>query len=301
MSTNAFVVGNAAWDETWLVADLPVSGASIHAKPTISGLGGKGANQAIVLARAGTHVSFATCLGKDARGNEIAQLLELEGMDTCFLSDRETPTDRSLVLVTPKGENTILTTRDAIAGFSEEDSPLAIAIAEPDGLCVLQGNLSMAATVSVFEAAKDFNMVIAFNPSPFDPGFIDLVAQTDILFVNAGEAEALTGLEPKAAAAKLAGQGPARVVVTLGEEGALLAIEGKIEVIEPVPVESVDPTGAGDVFMATALAHGLQHGGLPDAKSLSIAARAAALCVGRAGTYQSLPSADELKSLMNES
>ena len=64
MVARAFVIGNAAWDETLHLAALPAPGASVHVRRGAAGPGGKGANQAVVLARAGVPVTLVAAIGR---------------------------------------------------------------------------------------------------------------------------------------------------------------------------------------------------------------------------------------------
>lgn len=301
VSPKALVIGNAAWDDTWQVEALPQAGASIHATCMGSGLGGKGANQAIVLTRAGIICAFATAVGDDVYGEKIEAALGSEDTEMGIFKALATPSDRSIILAASDGENSVVTTRSAIDTLDADDLGRAMAMVKPGGVCVLQGNLRADITAAAFDMADDCRLIMAFNPSPFALELIPLVRRSHILFVNRGEAVALTGQEPQQAAAELAAQGPSRVIVTLGAQGALLADGTNIDAIPAVPVDVVDPTGAGDVFMATALAHALRRETLPDLASLAAATRAAALCVGRPGAYAALPSKEEMAVIMSAS
>ena len=74
----AYVVGNAALDETLAIDDFPRPGASIFGASLSRDLGGKGVNQAVAIARAGLECVFVAATGRDARGREIAERLAQE-------------------------------------------------------------------------------------------------------------------------------------------------------------------------------------------------------------------------------
>ena len=80
MVARAFVIGTAAWDETLHLAALPAPGASVHVRRGVAGPGGKGANQAVVLARTGVPVTLVATIGHDARGEALAATLTAEGL-----------------------------------------------------------------------------------------------------------------------------------------------------------------------------------------------------------------------------
>ncbi|MBP0685609.1 hypothetical protein J8J21_21430, partial [Mycobacterium tuberculosis] len=86
-----------------------------------------------------------------------------------------------------------VTTTDDAQNLSSADVAMKLHAAEPGDLAILQGNLSRQATREIREQAKGLQMVTAFNPSPLRPYFSDLWALVDIVFLNQGEALALTG------------------------------------------------------------------------------------------------------------
>jgi 2-dehydro-3-deoxygluconokinase len=124
----------------------------------------------------------------------------------------------------------------------------------------------------------------------------DLAARADLVFASDDEAE-LLGLhgEPADLARGLAGLGGGHAVVKLGERGAVAAIDGRVHVVDPVPVQAVDPVGAGDAFVAGYLAETLA--GRPVPERLATAAACGAFAVTVPGDWEGLPSRDELAAL----
>ncbi len=278
-------MGNATWDETLHSCALPAPGASVHVRRGVEGLGGKGANQAVVLARTGVPVTFVAAIGWDARGDAVAGVLAGEGLAGGLLRVR-VATDWSVILVTDI-ENAVLTTREAALALTGEAVAAALAGARTGDLCLLQGNLSLETTRGAITAARARGMAVAFNPSPVDPGFAALFGDVDILFVNSDEAAAFGDAVASAGS----------VVRTLGAEGAVL--DGTLHV-PAVRAQVVDPTGAGDAFLGAALAVSREREWHIDQAALEAGARAAALVVGRAGAFGALPSREELAAFMSD-
>ncbi len=289
----AFVVGNAVWDEALHLAALPEPGASVHMRRGAAGPGGKGANQAVVLARAGIPVRLVAPLGPDARGAALRAALATEGLAEGLI-EVAAETDWTIVLVSQAGENAVLTTRDAADALDPAKVTTALAEAVPGDLCLLQGNLSLLATSAAVRAAKAAGAVVAMNPSPVDPAMEELFAEVDILCVNGSEARAF-GIGDGA----LPATGPRQIVLTRGAAGAVLIAPDGPRLVPAVQAEVVDPTGAGDTFFAAALAHAAPRGWRLDADALAAGARAAALTVARAGAFAALPSAEELSAIMS--
>ncbi|MFD0982623.1 PfkB family carbohydrate kinase [Tropicimonas aquimaris] len=284
----AFVIGNVALDETLSIVDFPRPGASIFGAALSHDLGGKGANQAIAMARTGLACRFSGAVGRDGRGQEIARRLEAEALEARLVEIDGTATDFSIILMAEQGENAVITTREAAAAMTPEMARGALDGAQAGDLLVMQGNLGAETTRAALAEARARGMRTALNPSPLQPYFADLWPLVDSAFVNEGEAEALGGVEAILAA------GVTDVVLTLGGQGAaLIRQDGRIDVpAEPCTV--VDTTGAGDCFMAVALASAALRGCPLDARALGHAARAAAHTVARAGTVSAFPDRAEM-------
>ncbi len=287
MERRVFVFGNAAWDETLYLAALPAQGASVHVRRGPEGLGGKGANQAVVLSRAGVPVTLVAALGQDARGDAVASALASEALRSVLVR-LSCATDWSVVLVAGAAENAILTTREAALALSPEVLRAALAGAGPGDLCLVQGNLSVATTRAAVDAAKALGMAVAFNPSPVDPAFAGLFENVDVLFLNRNEAAAYGAIVSAAGA----------VVETLGAEGARMSgRDGEVR-IAAAPTTAIDPTGAGDAFLGAALAVARGRAWRIDCDALTAGARAAALVVGRAGAFPAMPTRDEMAAII---
>lgn len=289
----AFVIGNVAVDETLSIEDFPRPGASIFGTALSHDLGGKGANQAIAMARTGLECRFAGAVGRDARGQEIARRLAVEGLPARLIEIDGVATDLSIILMAERGENAVITTREAAAALTPDMVRGVLDDAEPGDLLVMQGNLSAEATRAALSRARDLEMRTAINPSPLQPYFGQLWSLVDSAFVNEGEAEALGGIEALLAA------GVDNVVLTLGGQGAALIRAGERTDVRAVPCEVIDTTGAGDCFMAVALASAALRGGALDARALEHAARAAAHTVARPGTVAAFPNRVEMARILS--
>ncbi|QRF66564.1 PfkB family carbohydrate kinase [Ponticoccus alexandrii] len=281
-----------ALDETLSVAGFPTPGASIFGTALSRDLGGKGANQAIVLARTGLPCRFTAAVGADARGRDIARRLAAEPLEARLMELAEVPSDFSIILMAEEGENAVITTREAAAGLSPDLARSALDTAGPGDLLVLQGNLSGETTAALLREARTRRMRTAMNPSPLQEHFQDLWPLLDMVFVNEGEAQALGGVD------HLRAEGVAQVVLTLGSRGAALIDAAGHRAVPGVPCAVVDTTGAGDCFMAVSLGSAMLRGTGLDPKALEHAARAAAHTVARPGTVGAFPTGAELARML---
>lgn len=287
----AFVIGNAALDETLSITSFPEPGASIFGTLLSRDLGGKGVNQAVALARTGLDCVLAAGVGADGRGREIAARLASEPLAAHLIEIPGVDTDFSTILSTP-GDNAIITTREAASALTSHHVDRAMAPARSGDLLVLQGNLSRDTTATALQSARALGLRIAMNPSPLQTGFATLLKMADMVFVNESEASALGGSQA------ILDAGAGQVVVTLGGAGAtLLESSGQMD-ISAHPSEVVDTTGAGDCFMAVALASACLRGTALDARALNHGARAAACTVARPGTVAALPNRSEMATIL---
>lgn len=294
----AFVIGNIALDETYSIAALPEAGASIFGEQASRSLGGKGCNQAIVLSRCGVETTLVAAVGRDDRAIAIGKALTREHLTPKLVPVASATSDISIILTTPDGENSIITTWSAAAALDEKAALDSLGDAVSGDLVVLQGNLSEETTLAILKAARSKKLKTAFNPSPLQPWFASVLPLIDIAVLNRIEAEALTGESAAEAGAFLLRAGVGLVIVTLGGQGCVLvSAEGVIEV-PAAPATIIDTTGAGDCFTGVALASAILRGVAVDARALEDAARAAAITVGRRGTQDAFPSHEELTTIL---
>ena len=290
------VVGNAAIDTIIRVDRFPQPGETIVALGAVEDLGGKGANQAVVLARCGQNVRLVAALGDDAAAERIRRNLASEGVHVGGLRLWRGATDRSVIYVDRDSENMIVSLIDAAAHFD----PLAGegvggAVARGDWV-LLQGNLRADVTRECLAFYRRNGAVTALNPSPTYPAAEYDWQLVDLVVLNRAEAVALGGRsDPIEAACELLSLGAGAVVLTLGAEGAALLTENGALRVPPWRMEAVDTTGAGDVFCGALIAARVEGFSWEDA--LTLASRAAAICVSRKGVLTSFPSRAELATI----
>lgn len=296
----AFVAGNVTIDETISVGEFPSLGASILGSAAGFDLGGKGANQAVVLGRCGVQTTLVAAIGGGSRGRVIRELLSGEPLDARLVEMAQRASDVSIILVLPDGNNAIVTTTDSADNLSGAAVTEALSSATEGDLLLLQGNLSASATRQILEFARAIGLRTVLNPSPVRPYFNELWPLVDLVFMNEGEAAALTGLTGKDAAAALLTMGVKQVVLTLGAGGAVLFEDDRDVTVEATSVAVVDTTGAGDTFTGVALASAIRRGSAIDRRALQDAAEAAALTVSRRGTRSAFPSVAEAAAILTK-
>ncbi len=297
------VVGSANVDIFLKVPRMPQVGETILGNNFYWHIGGKGANQAVGVARLGVPVYFVGKVGNGPFQQRIVDQLKREGVNTEFVvQDKGNPSGMAVILVDEEGRNCITVIGGANRNLSPKDVERARKVILKADILLLQLEIPLGTVEYTLKLARESGVRTVLNPAPaniLNPG---ILSNTDILVPNKDEAEKLTGVkitshqEAKEAGVLLLGKGVKAVVLTLGEEGALLVTREKIRHFYEVPVKSLDTTGAGDSFIA-ALAAALIQG-----KDLEQAVRyanyAASLSVTKLGAQASLPHKKELEDFI---
>lgn len=289
----AVVVGSLNMDLVLSVPALPSRGQTLLSRSRDRLPGGKGANQAVALSRLGAGVAMVGAVGHDPDGAELLAALEAAGVSTRHVSRRPLdPTGLAVVCVAPDGDNAIVVASGANATVGPGEVAAAAPALAGAGLLLLQLEIPPETVLAAARAGREAGALVVLNAAPARELPAGLLAEVDVLVVNAGEAAELAGDgDPRDAATRLLGQGPATVVVTLGGEGCLVAKDRGMARLPADPVQVVDTTGAGDCF-AAALGFGLAEG--RDSRAAArFATAAAALAVTRPGA-QATPTAAEV-------
>jgi ribokinase len=291
------VLGNVTMDEAMASPLWPTPGETVVVGAPARDVGGKGANQALILKRAGAEIRFVSAIGGDQTANWIARRLAAEGLGVEDLIRLALPSDRSLIFVNPNGENAIASIIDCSMAISPDQATAALAAARADDVLVLQGNLSLAATRAACIEARRIGLRTAFNPSPMQSGFRDLLPLVDLLVLNESEALLLGGAgDFDGVAQRLHEAGAGDVALTLGSRGSQAFGRRGQAFASAHRVPAVDTTGAGDTYMGV-LAAALYGRDLPIAAAMAAASAAAALTVQRRGAWTAFPSAAEIEAI----
>ena len=295
--SRVLVLGNAGLDLSLRVPRLPHRGETLMAAGLTRSPGGKGLNQAVAAARAGAETWFLAPVGDDPDGRFIAEALAGEGFASLRLvTIPGAATDFSVILVSVDAENSIVTAGPCADALDEALAAEFASGAVPGDVLLLQGNLSLASTLAAARTAAGHGARVLLNPAPLRWPVVPILAHCTAVVANQGEAAEITGqADPREAAAMLRAMGPALAVVTLGAAGCLCADAAGLRALPAAPAQVVDTTGAGDAFCGVLAARLAQ--GWTTSDSLAAAQRAAALTVGRPGSYAAMLRREELAGL----
>jgi ribokinase len=293
------VIGSTNMDMVVKTTHIPVPGETALGGAFLMNPGGKGANQAVSVARLGGEVTFISRVGNDVFGKQSTQAFEEEGIDTSgVIEDNHAPSGVALITVDESGENSIVVASGANLNLSPEDVGTYLKKIPDVGIILMQLEIPMETVKFAARYAAEQGIMLIINPAPSNPQVSELFPLIDIITPNSNEAEMLTGIavtdlpSARRAAEKLYQQGVKNVAITLGANGAVLFNQERFHVIPATKVEAIDTTAAGDVFngaLALAIAEGKDL-----IAAIHFACQAASITATRMGAQSSIPYRKEL-------
>ena len=293
------VIGSANTDMVISGKRLPVPGETISDGRFMMTPGGKGANQAVAVARLSAKRGscvFIAKVGDDLFGRDTARRMKKDGVAVQLVIDKKEPSGTALILVDSKGQNVISVALGANGKLSLKDvAPFRKEIENAAAL-VMQLETPVETVAWAAKAAHDAGVLVILNPAPARKLPRTLYSCIDWITPNETEAELLTGVEvtdavsAAKATAALMKRGVGHVIITMGSRGVYCGDCGKLFPCRKV--KAVDCVAAGDTFngaFAVALAEGK---GCADA--IDFAQKAAAISVTRPGARPSIPYRKEI-------
>jgi ribokinase len=293
------VVGSYATGLTMRVERLPGQGETLLGTGYRVDYGGKGSNQAVGCARLGARVRFVAKIGKDPFGEMALELYRDEGIDISHMAQTDdAPTGVGFIIVDASGNNCITIDPGANELLTADDVSRGEAAFDTAKAVLTQLEIPVPAAEAAMARGRAKGAVTILNPAPVRPLPESILQLVDIITPNQSEARVLAGRSPNEAcdaeeiAHDLIRSGVKKVVMTLGEKGALIVTALASLHIPALKMPSVDTTGAGDAFnagLAVALACGA---GLEDAVRFAVVT--GGLAVTKEGVIPSLPDRDEV-------
>lgn len=297
------VVGSVNTDFSARVEKFPRPGETARGESFLEGLGGKGANQAVAVARLGLDSKLLARVGRDDRGRAALRQLQAEGVDVGLVAAIDDAlTGAALIAVARDGEKQIIMIPGANDRLTPADVDAAAEAIRTAAAVVAQLEVPVESVLAAFRLARAAGVRTVLDPAPARPLPDELYRLTDAIKPNRSEAETLTGIavadraSARKAADALLARGVGLVSVQAGDEGDLLVTPDGEHWLPRFRVASVDATGAGDAFtaaLAVALAEGLSPG-----EAGRFAGATAALKTTRPGAQAGLPTREAVGRLL---
>lgn len=268
--------------------------------------GGKGGNQAVAaarLAQSNGSVKMVGRIGDDGFGEEMAQFMRNEGIDTSLLRRTENiASGIAVIFILPDGENHVNPVYGANALCDSQQSDDVISALASAGVLLCQQEVPLPVTKASIDAAAKAGVPVVLDPAPVRDVPNGFYSSVSVLTPNQGEASAMANIDvvdadaARKAAVTIRNTGIETVIVTLGDQGAWVESNGISELLDPFNVDVVATVAAGDAFnggLGVGIASGMD---LLDAARLGMAS--GALCVGRDGAQEAMGTRAEAEALL---
>lgn len=280
---------------------IPVPGETISGGTFLMNPGGKGANQAVAVARLSKrkgNCRFIAKVGDDVFGRQTAENMKKDKIDAQLVVDRKNASGTALILVDKKGQNVISVALGANGTLSPKDiAPFRKDIASSDAL-LMQLETPVETVIAAAKVAAAAKVPVILNPAPARKLPAELFKLLDWVTPNETEAEILTGVKvtdaksAQKAVDALLKCGVKHALITMGSKGVYC---GDCRKLYPTKkVKAVDCVAAGDTFngaFTVALTEGRGC-----AEAIAFAQKAAAISVTRPGAQSSVPFRREVRN-----
>jgi ribokinase len=297
---DVLVIGSLNADLVVRTPRFPQPGETISGEDLQVIPGGKGANQAVAAARQGVSVAMAGRVGRDSFGSFLMDGLQSNQVDASHVLRNDAGTGAAIIVVDSSGQNSIVLSPGANGRVTPQDVDTLNLDAR---ILLLQLEIPLETVIHAAKWGRSKRMIVILNPAPARDLPDELISSADYLLPNETELNSLSGGSandiPSAekAARVLLERGAGNVIVTLGENGALIVNNTITRHVPAFKVDVVDTTAAGDAFIggfASALFRGM---GLED--SVRVATACGALATTKFGAQPSLPAKEETERFMS--
>ncbi len=266
--------------------------------------GGKGANQAVAAARSGAQTTMLGAVGRDDFGRSRLADLQAEGIITDGVAIVDgVASGVALIIVDQEGENRIAYVPGSTLMVTVDQAVETLRRTQP-AVVLTTLELPLEALEALYQAARAIGATIVCNAAPEPASGAQLAMQADVLIVNETEAAELLGAPahrddwPAVAMAltRLLGGAGRAAIVTLGEDGAVVALNEKTWHFPAPSVPVVDTTGAGDAFCGAFAARLAAGADILQAAEAGVVA--GSIAVTREGAQPSMPRREEIERFL---
>ena len=298
------VVGSINMDFVVNAPRIPTVGETLTGTGFQTHFGGKGANQAVAVARLGYPVTMIGLVGSDALGEQLKSSLHNVGVGVDAVGVVEGSSGVASITVSAAGENAIV----VVPGANGRVFPDYLDRHEETiinaGIVLAQLEIPIETIAHLSELCERHKVPFILDPAPAHDLPLEIFERIDWITPNETEAAfyadqtaAGSVFTPQQSATRLLARGCRGVVLKMGSQGAYVATpEGSSKLLPAFLVEAVDTTAAGDAFNG-GFATALMLGATPF-QSARFGAAVAAVSVTRAGAQTAMPSSEEVERFL---
>ena len=297
---NICVIGSLNMDLVVNVDTMPKPGQTIIGSNFKEVPGGKGANQAVAMARLNGNVSMIGKVGQDGFGQTLINSLKNDKVDTTYIQTAKGATGVALITVDKNAQNSIVVSPGANFEVKEDDIDNNIKAIKNSDIVVLQLETPLNTIKYALNKAKELNKYTILNPAPAVKLDDEIIKNVDLLTPNETELEIISGVsieteeDIQKAAQIMIEKGVKELIVTLGSKGSLYINKEKSMFKKAYKVEAVDTTAAGDSYTGALAVALSQDKGMEEA--MDFASKVGALSVLKEGAQSSLPILEDVEN-----
>ena len=282
--SDVYILGSLNMDLAIESDRAPFEGETIAGKNFRTCPGGKGLNQAIAASKLGAHVKMLGAIGNDSFGKEMKEALIINKVDVTHIKTIDNVSSGIAIIQLINKDNRIILDLGANLNLAKKDVDSFLKTAKQDDIFLTQLENDVDIVGYALKTAKSKGMTTILNPAPANKKIVKYLQFVDIITPNETECDSLG--EDKVLSAN-------HVIKTLGKHGYKYISKDTEFSQEPIKVDVVDTTGAGDAFSG-ALAYILSIDKALNKKALDFASKAASISVTRKGTSVASPTLDEV-------
>lgn len=296
------VLGGINMDLVTIAPRFPEAGETVVGSSFLTYPGGKGANQAVAVARMGGRAIMVGRVGNDIFGAQLVEALSRSGVDTSAVGFSDTSSGIAVINIDQSSQNRIVQVLGANDTCGDVEFHRISQLLPQASTLMLQLEVSIELSRRAAQLAFAQGKTVILDPAPARPIPEAFYSCCTVITPNETEAQALVGFpvtdrgSAAQAAVALLGKGVKSVIIKLGEQGAYYATPSGGEQVRAFSVPTIDSVGAGDAFngaLAVAMAEGQELG-----DAVRTACAAGGLAAGKVGAQDSMPQRDEVEDLL---
>ena len=297
---NICVIGSLNMDLVVKVDKRPKGGQTVIGGDFKEVPGGKGANQAVAMARLGGNVNMIGKVGTDGFGETLLNALKNDNVNTEYINKADVATGVAMITVDSNAENSIVVAPGANFKVDKDYIDASIEGIEKSDIVVLQLETPMETINYALKKSKELGKYTILNPAPAVKLDDEIISNVDLLTPNETELEILSGVDIQTeadiekAAQIMINKGVKELIVTLGSKGSLYINKEKSIFKKAYKVNAIDTTAAGDSYtgaLAVAFANDKNI-----EESMDFASKVGALSVQKEGAQSSLPTLEDVQN-----
>lgn len=292
------VIGSLNMDLVVNVDEMPKKGQTLIGSGFKEVPGGKGANQAVAIARLGGDIRMIGKVGNDGFGKTLINQLKEDNVKTDYIHTEDCPSGIAMITVDKNAENAIVVAPGANFRVLEKDIDSCIEGINESDIVVLQLETPVETIKYALKKSKELGKYNILNPAPAAKLDDEIIKNVDLLTPNETELEVLSGIkinseeDIKKAADIMISKGVKQLIVTLGSKGSIYIDKDSTKFKKSYKVEAIDTTAAGDSYTGALAVAFSQDKDIDEA--MDFASKVGALSVMKEGAQTSLPMIDEI-------